>query len=388
MARHKLTEKKIKEELTRPGVYGDGDGLWLRVQKSGSRNWLFIYRRGSDRVELGLGGYGSGTAPISLARAREKADEIRKLLSEGADPRAGKQAKLKTFEEVARSLIADKKPGWTGEHTVKEWELHLLTYAAPLHKKAVASIVLGDVKECILPYWKMSTGKRLLDKIRAVFDYAIAHEWRQTKNPAVWKDRLETVMPKPAVKTKHHAALSYENIPALMQSLREQTSFGSRATEFLILTATRSNETREAVWTEVDLDKALWTIPAARMKADNDHEIPLSERAVDILKVQKQSAVNDFVFPGQREKKPIGEDALMSALREASPDKAVTLHGTARSSFRDWCGDVADVPREIAEAALAHVVGDETERAYRRGTALQKRRTLMQQWADFCASTP
>jgi integrase len=191
-------------------------------------------------------------------------------------------------------------------------------------------------------------------------------------------------MPPPPSKTNHHAALPYEQFPEMMKALRESDMFGARATEFLLLTATRSNETRECVWAEIDFQRALWIIPALRMKAESDHEVPLSDRAVTILKVQKQSARNEFVFPGERDKKPIGEDALMSALREASPDKTVTLHGTARSSFRDWCGDVADVPREIAEAALAHVVGDETERAYRRGTALQKRRVLMQQWADFC----
>lgn len=386
MAKHKLSEAKIKG-FSRPGIYGDGDGLWLRVQKTGSRNWVFIYRRGEKRHEIGLGGYGNGTAPVSLAVARQKAEEIRQRLSRGEDPTAQKQAKVKTFLDCAKALIEDKKPAWTGEHTVREWELHLLEYSKSLHGKAIAGIVLGDVKECILPYWSTATGKRLLDKIRAVFDYGIAHEWRQGKNPAVWKDRLEKVMPPPPSKSKHHAALSYEGVPALMKALRESDAFGARATEFLILTATRSNEAREAVWDEVDFAKALWTIPAARMKADNDHEIPLSDRAVAILQAQKQKAHDHFVFPGQRNGRPIGEDALMTALRDASPDKSVTLHGTARSSFRDWCGDVADVPREIAEAALAHTVGDETERAYRRGTALQKRRALMQEWADYCSST-
>lgn len=369
-----------------PGLYGDGDGLWLRVQKSGSRNWIFIYRRGNARVEMGLGGYGQGTAPVSLALAREKAEGIRQQLARGEDPRAAKLARPKTFRDCVVGLIEAKQADWTGQHTRREWELHLLEYAVGLHDKHAASITIDDVKETILPYWKdqPSTGRRLLDRIKAAIDYGIAHKWRTSTNPAIWAGLLDKVMPKPATKKKHHAALGYGDLPAAMATLRATDTSVSRAVELIALTATRSAETREAVWSEVDLDGALWTIPAGRMKADKDHEIPLSDRAVAILRHQKTLAVNDLVFPGQREGKPIGEDAVMSALRAASPDKSVTLHGL-RSSFRDWCGDMTDYPREVAEAALAHAVEDDVEAAYRRGTALQKRRTLMQMWADYCA---
>ncbi|MDB5522719.1 MAG: Integrase [Rhizobium sp.] len=280
MARNKLSEAKIKA-LVQPGIHGDGDGLWLRVQKSGSRNWIFIYRRGDKRHEIGLGGHGSGTAPVSVAVARQKADAIRLQLARGEDPRAAKTVRPKTFHDCAVALIDAKRADWTGEHTAREWELHLLDYAKALHDKPVADILIGDVKEAILSIWKEkpSTGRRLLDRIKAAIDYGIAHQWRTAGNPAIWSGLLDKVMPKPARQKNHHAALGYKDCPTLFTALAQAETSASRAVELLALTATRSAETREAVWSEFDLDSALWTIPAVRMKAERDHEIPLSTKA-------------------------------------------------------------------------------------------------------------
>lgn len=387
MARNKLTETKVKA-LDKPGLYGDGDGLWLRVQKSGSKNWIFIFRRGDERNELGLGGYGNGTAPVSLALAREKADVIRQQLARGEDPNAARRAtKPKSFKDCAEALIEAKRPEWTGQHTAGEWEFHLLTYAKHLHDMPVANIALGDIKECVSKLWteKPETGRRLLGRIKSTFDYAIAHGWRTAGNPAVWSGLLDKVMARPAVPSANHAALPYAQAPTLMKALMKAPDASDRVVELIVLTACRSAEVREAVWTEFDLDAALWTIPAIRMKAARDHQVPLCDRAMVILRSQEAKATNDYVFPGKREGRPISESVTTKSLRASSPDQAATLHGM-RSMFRDWCGDCTDYPREVAEAALAHAVGNAVEQAYRRSTALEKRRQLMNDWGRYCAS--
>ncbi|TGP65430.1 site-specific integrase [Mesorhizobium sp. M2D.F.Ca.ET.225.01.1.1] len=385
MARNKLSESKLKG-LTDPGLYGDGDGLWIRVQKGGSKNWLFIYRRGVKREELGLGGYGRGTAPVSLALAREKAETIRQQLARGEDPRAARTHKPKTFIQVANALIDAKRPEWTGGKTAREWEVSLREQATHLHNMPVGEIVLGDVKECLLALWttQPETASRLRARVESVFDYASAHGWRTAGNPARWTGLLDKVLPRPAASGKHHAALPYKQIPALMKALREANTAAARVVELIALTAVRAGEARGAVWDEFDLAERTWTIPKARMKAKRDHVIPLSERAMTILQTQKQVATNQFVFASRKAETHISEMIVVKAMREASPGKAATLHGL-RSSFRDWCGDCTDHPREVAEAALAHVIKDKTEAAYRRGTALDKRREMMTDWAEYCA---
>jgi integrase len=225
----------------------------------------------------------------------------------------------------------------------------------------------------------------LRGRIESVFDYATAHGWRTAGNPARWTGLLDKVLPPPRSSGKHHAALPYKHIPVLMKALREASTPQARVVELISLTAVRAGEARGAVWDEFDFSEGTWTIPKARMKAKRDHIIPLSERVVTILRIQEQLATNKFVFPSRKEGAHISEMIVVKAMREASPDKAATLHGL-RSSFRDWCGDCTDHPREIAEAALAHAVGNAIEQAYRRSDALQKRRSLMEDWANYCAS--
>ncbi|MEY9629855.1 tyrosine-type recombinase/integrase [Sinorhizobium fredii] len=369
MARNKLSETKIKT-LEKPGMHSDGDGLYIRVQKSGSKNWVFVWRRGDARNEIGLGGYGQGTAPVSLALAREKAEAIRQQLARGEDPRADKKAaRPKTFADCMDALIETKEKEWRNAKHADQWKMTLREYAAPLHDMPVANIVMGDVKGCLMAHWheRPETADRLRSRIQAVIDYAIAHEWRTAGNPARWKGLLDKVMPaRKKLQRGHHAALAYSKAPELVAALRTSPGTAARAVEFLALTAARTREGREALFTEVDAIAKTWTVPAERMKAGKEHVVPLCDRALTIVDAMRQRATGPYIFGGE---KPVSDTAMTKALRLASPDKTATLHGL-RSMFRDWAGDETDHPREVAEAALAHAVGNEVEQAYRRGSAL------------------
>lgn len=385
MARHKLSESNLKR-LDKPGVYSDGDGLFIRVRKGGSRQWFFIYKRNGKRTEIGLGGYGQGTAPVSLALARGKAEDIRQALARGEDPRGErKSVRVITFADCMDGLLKAKANDWTNDKHRAQWEMTLREYAAPLHPLPIAEIAVGDVKECLLPHWqeRPETADRLRSRIQAVIDYGIAHGWRQTDNPARWRGLLDKIMPKRQKLTRgHHAALPYAMAPAVVAKLRESSGTAARAVEFLILTAGRSGEVRGATFDEIDTEARTWTVPADRMKAGKEHAVPLTDRALAIVETMRQRATTPLIFGGGVDGRPISDTAMTKALRLASPDKTATLHGM-RSSFRDWCGEETDTPREIAEHALAHQVGNEVERAYRRGDALEKRRKLMEEWAKF-----
>lgn len=388
MAKNKLSETKIKT-LDKPGIYGDGDGLYIRVQAKGSKNWLFIYRRGTARTEIGLGGYGQGTAPVSLALAREKAEAIRQRLARGEDPMSERRPhKPKTFKDCMEDLISAKESEWTNPKHADQWRMTLREYAKPLHDKPVADIVMGDVKDCLMPHWqeRPETADRLRSRIQAVIDYAIAHEWRTAGNPARWRGLLDKVMPaRKKLQRGHHAALAYKDAPAFAKKLRQSSGTAARAVEFLALTATRTREGREAVFSEVDTKAKTWTVPAGRMKAGKEHVVPLTDRALQIVDTMRQKATSPFMFGGSQDGKPVSDTAMTKALRLASPDKSATLHGL-RSMFRDWAGDCTEHPREVAEACLAHAVGNDVEQAYRRSDALEKRRSLMTDWAGYLAS--
>ncbi|MEL7685867.1 integrase arm-type DNA-binding domain-containing protein [Citromicrobium bathyomarinum] len=385
MARHKLSEAGIKR-LEKPGIYSDGDGLFLRVRKGGSRQWLFITRRGGKRSEIGLGGYGQGTAPVSLNLAREKAEAIRGKLARGIDPREQrKAAKPVTFRDCMDQLLASKENDWKNPKHRQQWEMTLREYAAPLHDMPVADIALGDVKACLLPHWEERpvTADRLRSRIQAVIDYAIAHEWRTAGNPARWHGLLDKVMPKRRkLVNGHHKAIAYDDAPATVKRLRQSNGTAARAVEFVMLTAARSGEARFATFGEIDFEAHTWTVPAERMKAGKDHVVPLSERAVAILEAQRQQATSDLVFEGAVGRRPISDTAMTKALRLAAKDEGATVHG-CRSTFRDWAGDKTTFPRDVAEAALAHAVRDATEAAYRRESALDKRRELMTAWDTY-----
>lgn len=386
MARHKLTEKACKA-LSEPGIYSDGDGLYLRVRPGGSKQWLFVYRWEGKRAELGLGGYGAGTAPVSVSLAREKAAAIRDMLANKVDPKGGKKTGV-TFAEIMEDVIKVKAKSSKNEKHRQQWAMTLREYAKPLHDMPVAKVTIDDVVRTLNPIWetKPETADRTRMRIAAVMDAAKARGLFQGDNPAAWRGALENLLPaRNKLSRGHHPALDYKAMPAAMKVLRESSAVSARATEFLCLTACRSGEVRGAVWSEIDMDGALWVIPAKRMKAGVEHRVPLTDRAVAILKAQKQAATSDLVFEGGKIGTPISDTAMNKSLRAASGDKTVTIHGM-RSTFRDWAGDETHHPRDVIEMALAHTVRDKTEAAYRRQDALQKRRALMDDWEAYCAS--
>ncbi len=337
MARHKLSQTRIP---TLPvGIHSDGDGLFLRVRRGGSRQFIFIYRRGDARNELGLGGYGQGTAPVSLKLARQKAEDIRDKLARGIDPRGERKAqRVVTFAHCMDELLVSKANGWRNDKHRQQWEMTLREYAKPLHNLPVAAIVLGDVKACLEPHWQQrpETADRLRSRIQAVIDYAIAHEWRTAGNPARWRGLLDRVMPARQKLTRgHHAALAHADTPMMMARLRESSGIAARAVEFLTMTAARSGEVRGATFGEINTSAKIWTVPAWRMKAGREHIVPLCDRALAIIEAMRQRATGELVFGGGVDGRPISDTAMVKALRLASPDKSATLHGL-RSSFRDW----------------------------------------------------
>lgn len=388
MPRHKLTEVGIRAQ-TEPGLYGDGDGLWLRIQKGGSKSWVFIWRRGPVRREMGLGGYRNGTAPVSLALSREKADEVRNILARGGDPfteATWRQRREKTtFAECMEALIAVKQSEWRNEKHAAQWRMTLREYAKPLHRLSVDEITVDDVVLTLKPHWaeRPETADRLRSRIGAVMDYAKARGLRTTDNPAVWRGLLDKLLPARKKLTRgHHAALDYKAAPETLANLRKSKGTAARTVEFITLTAARSGEARNAVWSEFDMEDEVWTIPPERMKAGREHRVPLSVRVVAILREMRERSMDGYVFSGERGGRPISSTAMVKALRLAAPEGVkVTLHGL-RSTFRDWAGNETNHPRDIAEAALAHTL-ESVERAYRRSDALAKRRSLMEDWAVY-----
>lgn len=389
MARHKLTDGKIRT-LTKPGIYGDGDGLYLRVQPGGTRSWCFIWRRYGARREIGLGPYGAGARHVSLATARAKAEEAREIIGAGGDPKfdmAERKAAVAvvTFGKVADEYIETMKSKWRGRSTLAAWERFAQGYATSIRRVPVDSLSTDDVVRVLRPLWhdKIETATKVRERIKLVLDHAKARGLRSGDNPAQWKGHLDQILPAHSkLDRSHHAAMPYADVPAFLKRLRDAGGVGARALEFAILTAVRSGEARGATWQEIDLNTKVWTIEASRMKAEKPHRVPLSDRAITILREMKATARNDLVFPGQRDNRPLSDMTLLKALK-LSGGGDYTVHGF-RSSFRDWVADATNFQREVAEAALAHVVGDAVERAYRRGDALEKRRQLMQAWAAFC----
>jgi integrase len=381
MARNRLSESRIPK--LKAGIHADGDGLYVRVQTTGSRNWIFIYKRGGKRTELGLGGYGRGTAPVNLALAREKADAVRQQLARGENPRATEAAPV-TFSEAMEALIAVREKEWRNAKHADQWRMTLREYAKPLHPMSVAAIEVDDVVRTLTPHWSVrpETADRLRSRIAAVLDYAKARGLRSGDNPARWKGHLDKLLPaRQKLSRGHHAAVDYTDLPSTIKRLRGASGVSARAVEFTALTAARSGEVRGAVWSEIDWKGCVWTVPPERMKAGLEHRVPLSDRAIDILKAMKQRATGKLVFGGGVEGRPISDTAMTKALRAAAGDDTVTLHGL-RSSFRDWAGDCTHHPRDVCEAALAHIIQG-VEAAYRRSDALAKRKVLMDDWAAY-----
>lgn len=376
--------------LSKPGRHADGGGLYLSIGPGEARRWVFLYRWRGRLKEMGLGGLTS----VGLAKARQRAAEARELIADGIDPLEAKKAAqaVPTFGNLADAFVSDLGPQWRNEKHRAQWKTTLEKDAAPLRPLAVDKIDTADVLDVLKPIWavKPETASRLRGRIERVLDAAKAKGFRTGENPARWRGHLDHLLPKRAKLTRgHHAALPYTDVAAFVAELRERDGMSALALEFAILTAARSGEVRGATWAEMDLEAAVWTVPAERMKAAREHRVPLPPRAVAILeKVKLLADPGGLVFPSAKPGTPLSDAAFAALLkRMGKATGAITPHGF-RSSFRDWAWEVSAFPRDLAETALAHVVGDETERAYRRGDALARRREMMEAWARYCDSEP
>ena len=389
---NRLTAVKVQKIAGR-GRYADGGGLYLQVSEWGTKAWLFRYKLDGKARQMGLGSVNT----FSLAEARERARLARQLLADHLDPidaRRGRRmqgkaeaAKQVRFKEAAEKYIAAHRAGWKSEKHAGQWATTLETYAYPVvGDLSVAAIETAHVLKVLEPIWtsRTETASRLRGRIEAVLDWATARQLRQGENPARWRGHLDKLLPaKTKVrKVKHHDALPYGDVPEFMAKLRAMDSVSARALEFTILTAARTGETIGALWPEIDFATKVWTVPGTRTKSGREHRVPLSERALEILAALPREDGNEHVFIGARAGKGLSDTAMLKLLRGID-DTGLTVHGF-RSSFRDWAGNQTNYPREVAEAALAHRVGDATEAAYRRSDALEKRRKLMQAWASYC----
>jgi integrase len=392
----RLTELQVMR--AKSGWHNDGGGLYLRVEtkkdshgkERKSRWWVYRYGSGGKRY------HGLGPAhTIGLAEAREQARRCRQLILEGADPIAAGKARraaaaqdaanAKTLAECVEAYHASHCVSWTNQKHAREWKASLATHVLPqIGDLPVASIDTAQVLRVLQPAWTKvpETASRLRSRLESVLDWAKVHGYRNGENPARWRGHLDHLLPsrKKLARVKHHAALPYRDMPAFMQRLRQHDDVEARALEFLILTAARAGEVVGAEWSEIDQAEGwTWVVPATRMKARREHRVPLSRAARAVLDKTPFERRKGPIFPA------VSGHMLWKFLRELTD--AATVHGL-RSSFRDWAAEQTNFPREVAELALAHRVGDDVEHAYRRGDLLPKRRQLAEAWARYCESVP
>jgi integrase len=383
--------------LKAPGLYPDGGGLYLQISGAGGRSWTFRYMLRGRAREMGLG----SLANVPLAEARGQAELCRRQRAAGIDPieaREAERARLQleaanavTFSACAEAYIAAHEPGWRNAKHAAQWRTTLATYAAPVFgAMPVQAVALPQIMRALEPIWtaKPETASRLRGRIEAVLDWATTRGYRQGDNPARWRGHLENLLPKRSKvqPVEHHRALPYGEIGEFMAALRAEKGVAAGALEFTILTAARTAEAIGARWSEIDLAEKLWTIAPERIKARREHRVPLSAPVLTILEKMAAARDGDYVFPGARSGKPLSNMAMLKVLARMRRD-VLTVHGF-RSSFRDWAAERTNYPREVAEAALAHVVSDKVEAAYRRGDLFEKRRRLMEEWARYCGSKP
>lgn len=374
------------------GLYAVGGvaGLYLQV-RGPSKSWILRVMVGKKRRDMGLGGYPS----VTLAMAREKARQAREAIGSGVDPIlereraksalvAAQMSEL-TFDQATKKFLDARSDEWRNAKHRQQWENTLATYASPIFGNLlVADIQREHVLAVLEPIWKTKTetASRLRGRIESVLDWASARGYRHGENPARWRGHLDQLLSKPSkiAKVEHHAALGIDQVPKFMADLRQREGTGARALELLVLTAVRSGEVRGAVWSEIDLAGAVWTIPSSRMKAGREHRVPLSKPALDVLNSLPRVEGCDLVFPGAKNK-PLSDMTLTGVMRRMGVD--AVPHGF-RSTFRDWVSERTSYPSDVAEMALAHTIQNKVEAAYRRGDLFAKRAELMNEWASFC----
>lgn len=385
---NKLNVKQVAS-LKTEGRHADGGGLYLRVSKAGTRSWVFMHVEGGKRSEIGLGSAQS----VSLASARRIAGEMREAVAIGGNPRQvltpvapAEVPGVPTFGEFAEEYISSVEAGWKNPVHRQQWRSSLRDHAQSMRDMPIDRVGTDEVLAVLTPIWltKSETAKRVRGRIEKILDAAKARgkRPRDSMNPAAWRGHLSVLLPAPSkLERGHHAALPWRNAPAFVAELRQREAAAARCLEFVILTAARSGEALGATWAEIDMAKKLWTVPAARMKAGAEHVVPLSQAAIDLLeRVKPAIAQPEVVIFG------VGGAArsnmAMAMLLRRMKHGDITTHGF-RSTFRDWAGDATDYPRDLVEAALAHTIQNKAERAYRRGTAVERRRSLMEDWAVY-----
>jgi integrase len=402
VAKSNLLNAMRVKTLTAPGRYPDGHGLLLQVRSAENRSWILRFMLNGKAREMGLG----AERDVSLAAARILAAKAREMLAQGIDPLAQRQTEqsakraaaeavraetdAKTFWDVTEVFLDSRAAEWGNAKHGKQWRATLEAYARPvLGHLRVDRINVEDIKNTLNPIWhvRTETASRVRGRIEAILDYARVMGWRTGENPAQWRGTISHLYP---AKTKispveHHAALPWAELPAAMAGLAQSEGTSALALRFGILTATRYKEFSGALWSEIDLAAKVWSIPATRMKARKAHRIPLSNEALAALEAAKSLKTDDsnLVFPGGKKGKQLSDVAVSKALSQVA--QGYTVHG-CRSTFRDWCGECTSHPREVAEAALAHVNGNQTEAAYARSDLFEKRRTLMADWATYATN--
>ncbi len=386
-----------------PGLYADGGGLYLQVTRGGDgasrRSWLLRYTAPDGRRrEMGLG----SAALVNLAEARDAALTARKQVRSGIDPIEARakgrikatamHAKVKSFRQCAEAYLTSHESSWKNAKHRWQWENTLQVHAYPVFGEIpVGEVGVAHVMAALDPIWltKTETASRLRGRIEAILDWAAVRGHRTGDNPARWRGHLQKALPtiKKSLRVRHHPALPFAEITPFMKKLARQAGVSARALEFCILTATRTGETIHARWSEIDLDARTWSIPAERMKIPREHRVPLSPAAMTVLgDMPPPARPIDLVFPGLRAGQPLSNMALLMTLKRMGRGD-LTTHGF-RSSFRDWAAERTDFPSEVAEAALAHIVSNQVEAAYRRGDLFDKRRKLMDAWGQYCVPVP
>jgi len=402
----RLTVKEIQRKTT-PGLHGDGGGLWLQITKTGVKSWLFRFMVKGKAYGMGLGPLHS----VTLAEARHKAANARRLLVEGINPLeerrrlhaqdAATRARTMSFAACSAQYIAAHRAAWKNAKHGEQWSSTLQTYVHPV----IGKLPVGDIDTALIvkvftqrdpkgnPFWesKTETASRVRGRIEAILGWATTSGFRSGDNPARWKGNLENLLANISKRSrvKNHPSLPWQQVDAFMSSLDKREGIAARAVEFAIITACRSNEVRGARWSEIDLDAKIWTIPSSRMKAGREHEVPLSVEALALLK--RLHASSELVFPGIQNQ-VLSDMSLTQVIRRMVRDgqvwtdrdgRTVTVHGF-RSTFRMWAAEATNYPREVAEHALAHQLPDAVERAYQRGTQFAKRIELMRDWGSLC----
>lgn len=371
--------------LTKCGRHADGGNLYLHISTNGGRRWVFIYTWQGKQVEMGLGSARPGQ--VSLAEAREKADRARQFLRDGRNPREADRprAEVPAFGVYADALIANIESGFSNTKHIAQWRMTLTKYARPIRDLPLDAITTDHVLKVLRPIWttRPETASRLRGRIERVLSAAKAQGLRSGDNPAQWRGHLDQMLPRRQKLTRgHHAALPFRQIPVFMEELRGRFAPAAQALEFLVLAAARSSEVRLATWREIDLDELVWTRPAKHMKGRRDHRVPLTTRMLAIIGTPRGN-LDELIFPGPSNDRPLSETAFAALLKRMGYG-TITTHGF-RSSFCDWASEETAASHQVIEMALAHVIPNKAEAAYRRGDLFPKRRQLMEKWEAYCS---